>query len=120
MAKTRNEPVGDTATARRGRPRSVETTNAILESACDLMATTDLAATSIDAVARHSSVSRMTIYKWWPSREALLIDAFLNQASLMFRCPAPGKPLPAPCRCLRRSVVGEFERAKNPVAEFCA
>ena len=21
----------------------------------------------------------MTIYKWWPSREALLIDAFLHQ-----------------------------------------
>ena len=95
MAKSRNEPVGDTATARRGRPRSVETTNAILESAYTLMATTGLAATSIDAVARHSNVSKMTIYKWWPSREALLIDAFLNQASLMLPLPAPAHRQPA-------------------------
>ena len=92
MAKSRSEPVGDTATARRGRPRSVETTNAILESAYTLMATTGLAATSIDAVARHSNVSKMTIYKWWPSREALLIDAFLNQASLMLPLSGTGKP----------------------------
>ena len=56
------------------------------------MATTGLAATSIDAVARHSNVSKMTIYKWWPSREALLIDAFLNHASLMLPLPTSGTP----------------------------
>jgi AcrR family transcriptional regulator len=72
MAKGKGEPDGDTAVIRRGRPRSAETTNAILQSAYTLMATTGLAATSIDAVARHSNVSKMTIYKWWPSREALL------------------------------------------------
>ena len=82
MAKGKSEPDGDTATIRRGRPRSAETTNAILQSAYTLMATTGLAATSIDAVARDSNVSKMTIYKWWPSREALLIDAFLHHASL--------------------------------------
>ena len=85
MAKGKTEPNGDAAATRRGRPRSAETTNAILQSAYTLMATTGLAATSIDAVARDSNVSKMTIYKWWPSREALLIDAFLNQASLMLQ-----------------------------------
>lgn len=54
---------------RRGRPRSIETTNAILESAYALMATTGLAATTIDAIARRSTVSKMTVYKWWPSRK---------------------------------------------------
>ena len=57
MAKGKIEPDGDTATVRRGRPRSAETTNAILQSAYTLMATTGLAATSIDAVARDSNVS---------------------------------------------------------------
>src|ERR1700704_4657399 len=105
MPKGKTERDGDVATARRGRPRSVETTNAILESAYALMATTGLAATSIDAIARHSNVSKMTIYKWWPSREALLIDAFLNQASLMLPLSGTGKPAtglkppdPALCR----------------------
>jgi AcrR family transcriptional regulator len=92
MAKGRSEADSDTAATRRGRPRSAETTNAILQSAYTLMATTGLAATSIDAVARHSNVSKMTIYKWWPSREALLIDAFLNHASLMLPLPATGAP----------------------------
>jgi AcrR family transcriptional regulator len=72
------------APARRGRPRSAATTRAILESAYHLMATTSAAATSIEAIARHSGVSKMTIYKWWPSREALLIDAFLDRAAALF------------------------------------
>jgi AcrR family transcriptional regulator len=95
MAKGRSEADSDTAATRRGRPRSAETTNAILQSAYTLMATTGLAATSIDAVARHSNVSKMTIYKWWPSREALLIDAFLNHASLMLPLPTSGTPADA-------------------------
>jgi AcrR family transcriptional regulator len=57
------------------------------------MASEGLAATSIDAVARDSGVSKMTIYKWWPSREALLIDAFLRQASSMLPLPDKGDPL---------------------------
>ena len=80
---------------RRGRPRSVETTNAILESAYALMAATGLAATTIDAIARHSSVSKMTIYKWWPSREALLIDAFLHHAAQMLPLPPESSGTPA-------------------------
>ena len=112
LAKTRNEPVGDTATARRGRPRSVETTNAILESAYTLMATTRLAATSIDVVARHSNVSKITIYTWWPSREALLIDAFLNQASLMLPRAGTGKPA-GRFRRLRLSLVGRIRAGKE-------
>jgi len=82
MAKGKTGLDRDAATSHRGRPRSAETTNAILQSAYTLMAATGLAATSIDAVALHSNVSKMTIHKWWPSREALLIDAFLNQASI--------------------------------------
>jgi AcrR family transcriptional regulator len=78
---------------RRGRPRSAETEQAILESAYFIMAAEGLAATSIDAVARDCGVSKMTIYKWWPSREALLIDAFVRQASSMLPLPENGDVL---------------------------
>ncbi len=78
---------------RRGRPRSGETEQAILDSAYRIMASAGLAAASIDAIARDSGVSRMTIYKWWPTREALLIDAFLRQASAMLPLPDKGDPL---------------------------
>ncbi|MGY4484931.1 AcrR family transcriptional regulator [Bradyrhizobium sp. LM3.2] len=87
MAMVKGGGEGADSAPRRGRPRSIETTNAILQSAYALMATTGLAATTIDAVARRSSVSKMTIYKWWPSREALLIDAFLQHAARMLPLP---------------------------------
>ena len=82
----------DVTPVRRGRPRSVETEDAILDSAYRMMAAQGLAATTIDAIARDSGVSKMTIYKWWPSREAVLIDAFLRQASTMLPLSASGDP----------------------------
>jgi AcrR family transcriptional regulator len=64
----------------------------------------------------------MTIYKWWPSREALLIDAFLNQASLMLPLSSSGD---AATR-LRRHVVayaealvGEFGKVQLAVISEC-
>ena len=54
MAKGMIEADGDAAANRRGRPRSAETTNAILQSAYTLMATTGLAATSTNRTNRLS------------------------------------------------------------------
>ena len=95
--------------ARRGRPRSIKTTNG-------------LAATTIDAVARRSDVSKMTIYKWWPSREALLIDAFLHHAAQMLPLPASGSPA---ARAKRHAVAyaealqGEFGKVQLAVISEC-
>ena len=120
MAK--GSPEAAQSAPRRGRPRSIETTNAILLSAYTLMATTGLAATTIDAVARHSNVSKMTIYKWWPSREALLIDAFLNQAALMLPLSSAGS---AAARVKRHAVaytealLGEFGKVQLAVVSEC-
>src|SRR3954454_3244168 len=131
MAAPRNETglgmatgTGDTAATapQRGPARSVETTNAILEGAYALMATTGLAATTIDAIARHSNVSKMTIYKWWPSREALLIDAFLNQASLMLPLSGAGSPavqLRRHAAAYAEALRGEFGRVQLAVVSEC-
>jgi AcrR family transcriptional regulator len=110
------------ATGRRGRPRSTEATAAILESAYALMAETGLAAASIDAIARHSNVSKMTIYKWWPSREALLIDAFLNQASRMLPLSGTGSPaaqLRRHAAAYVEALRGEFGRVQLAVVSEC-
>jgi len=115
---------GDDGAPRRGRPRSVETTNAILESAYAMMAATGLAATTIDAVARRSSVSKMTIYKWWPSREALLIDAFLHRAAQMLPLPPVSSGTPA-ARTRRHAAAyaealqGEFGKVQLAVISEC-
>jgi AcrR family transcriptional regulator len=122
MAKGEDEEAN--SAPRRGRPRSIGTTNAILESAYALMAATGLAATSIDAVARHSSVSKMTIYKWWPSREALLIDAFLHHAAQMLPLPPASSGSPA-ARARRHAAAyaealqGEFGKVQLAVVSEC-
>src|SRR3954454_12771869 len=133
MAAPRNETglgmatgTGDTAATapQRGPARSVETTNAILEGAYALMATTGLAATTIDAVARHSDVSKMTIYKWWSSREALLIDAFLHHAAQMLPLP-PASAGSAAARARRHAAAyaealqGEFGKVQLAVISEC-
>jgi AcrR family transcriptional regulator len=109
-------------TARRGRPRSAATTAAILQSAYTLMATTGLAATTIDAIARHSNVSKMTIYKWWPSREALLIDGFLDQASRAVPLHGTGNPVTQIRRhaaTYTEALLGEFGRVQLAVISEC-
>ncbi|OKO92507.1 transcriptional regulator [Bradyrhizobium sp. NAS80.1] len=118
------EKSGGEGAPRRGRPRSIETSNAILESAYALMAATGLTTTTIDAVARHSSVSKMTIYKWWPSREALLIDAFLNHAAQMLPLPPASSGTPA-ARARRHAAAyaealqGEFGKVQLAVISEC-
>ncbi|WP_341898472.1 TetR/AcrR family transcriptional regulator, partial [Ferrovibrio terrae] len=94
--------------ARRGRPRSLETETAILEAAYRLAASQGLTATTVDAIARDSQVSKMTIYKWWPSRDALLIDAFLRQAAVMVPLPEQGDPL-----TILRDHAAAYARALN-------
>src|SRR5580658_807520 len=73
-------PVVPTApAASRGRPRSERARQAILASAAELLLARGLAAVSMDAVAERAGVSKATIYRWWPSKETLALDALYNE-----------------------------------------
>src|SRR6202048_3228202 len=63
----------------RGRPRSEEHRHAVLNAAMELMQEDDLRRASVDRISARSGVSKATIYKWWPNRTAVAIDAFLHQ-----------------------------------------
>jgi len=71
----------------RGRPRSEERRDAVLKAAMELMQEDDLRRASVDRIAQRSRVSKATIYKWWPNRTAVAIDAFLDQ--IMADAPVP-------------------------------
>ncbi len=58
-----------------GRPRSVQSQQAILDATLSLLATEGFDAMSIEAIAAHAGVGKKTIYRWWTSKEALVIDA---------------------------------------------
>jgi AcrR family transcriptional regulator len=71
-----------TTTSRRGRPRSEKATSAILEAAAELLLLRGLGAMSMDEVAKRAGVSKATIYRWWPSKELLALDALLDWAAV--------------------------------------
>lgn len=65
--------------APRGRPRSEKARRAILDAAAELLLDRGLSAVSMDAVAERAGVSKATIYRWWPSKEALALDALYTE-----------------------------------------
>jgi AcrR family transcriptional regulator len=60
---------------RRGRPRSEEARVAVLAAAGALLAEGGLPLVTIEAVSARSGVGKPTIYRYWPSRLAVAIDA---------------------------------------------
>ena len=64
---------------RPGRPRSERARLAIMEAAADLLIEGGLAAATIEAIAARAGVSKVTIYKWWPTRGAVAIDAYFHR-----------------------------------------
>lgn len=61
----------------RGRPRSEEAHRAILGAAEQLLLEHGLAGVSMDEIADSAGVSKATIYRWWPSKELLALEALL-------------------------------------------
>jgi AcrR family transcriptional regulator len=58
-----------------GRPRSMQAQQAILDATLTFLATEGFDAMSIEAIAAAAGVGKQTIYRWWASKEALVIDA---------------------------------------------
>jgi AcrR family transcriptional regulator len=73
--------------APRGRPRSQEADRAILAATVELLAERGLAAMSIEEVAARAGVGKATIYRRWPSKGLLALDAFV--ASFQEQQPLP-------------------------------
>jgi AcrR family transcriptional regulator len=67
------------AATRRGRPRSAAAQRAILAAVADLLRHRPMAQMSMDAVAARAGVSKATIYRWWPTKEALALDALCHE-----------------------------------------
>jgi AcrR family transcriptional regulator len=56
------------------RPRSAQAHRKVLEAAAELFAGRGIDATSMDAISEASGVSKATIYKHWPDKDALCLE----------------------------------------------
>ncbi|MFF3002858.1 TetR/AcrR family transcriptional regulator [Kitasatospora sp. NPDC057940] len=63
-----------------GRRRNEAAHQAILDAALQLLAESDGTPVTIDAIARTAGVGKQTVYRWWPSKGAVLLDALTDRA----------------------------------------
>ena len=104
--------------SRRGRPRSETARRAILEAASELLLEHGLGAVSMDAVAERAGASKATIYRWWPSKELLALDALFSEWE-------PERPAISEPRSLREDLLAIIEPwarklAANPYGRVIA
>jgi AcrR family transcriptional regulator len=68
----------ESSTAHRGNRhgRSEQARQAVLEAADDLLAERGFAGVTIEGIAARAGVAKQTIYRWWPSKVDVLLEAF--------------------------------------------
>lgn len=75
------------------RPRSQKKHQLILDAANELLRETGFAGVTIERLAARSGVSTATIYKHWPSKNAIVAEAFGRTATEALQIPGGGEPL---------------------------
>ena len=100
----------------RGRPRDERVRLAILDAAAELMLENGVDMVSMDAIAERAGASKATIYRWWPTKESLALDAVYRQWSA-------AEPETAPTGVLRADLIallGDWSRraASRPYARM--
>ncbi len=76
-----------------GRPRSEKTKQAILSAAYELLLENGFGAVTVEKIAERAGVSKATIYKWWPNKAAVVIDAFFDAAVVRLPIPDTGSTI---------------------------
>jgi AcrR family transcriptional regulator len=89
-----------------GRPRSESAHQAILAAAAHLVARDGYGRVTVEAIAREAGVSKQTVYRWWPTKAAIILEA-LNAAAATIAPATDTGSLSTDLRTfLRRTVAG--------------
>jgi AcrR family transcriptional regulator len=65
------------------RPRSEATRRAILDASLELIETDGYGRLTMEGIAKRAEVSKQTIYRWWPSPAAVLMEALNERAQTL-------------------------------------
>jgi AcrR family transcriptional regulator len=90
MAMIETGLASDEAPSRVGRPRSERSRAAVLRAAAELMHEVGLRAMTTEQIAGRSGASKATIYKWWPNKYAVAVEAFLSELRIESADPDTG------------------------------
>jgi len=98
-----------------GRPRSEHSRQAILRSTLKFLRQQggfpDL---SIEAVAADANVSKATVYRWWPTKAALVADAFAESSEQELQFPDTGS-VRSDMRLQMRRLIHVFQSSRGKV-----
>ena len=97
------------STPRVGRPRSeaAESHEAILDAVHEMLKEKPARELTMDAVAKRAKVGKPTLYKWWPSKAALVMAVFHERLSGRLDAP-PTSTVEAALRARVQSLIVEF------------
>ncbi|HOO81853.1 MAG TPA: TetR/AcrR family transcriptional regulator [Alphaproteobacteria bacterium] len=84
-----NAQTTPTMQARKGRPRSQKSKTAILKATNSLLLHMSVQELSIEAIAKKAKVGKTTIYRWWPNKTAVVMDALRAQPGIQSPLPTP-------------------------------
>src|SRR5579871_1658870 len=73
-----------------GRPRDEEVRKRILSSAAHLLESKAFDDITVDAIAENAGSCKATVYRWWPNKAAVLIEAFREKAARELPFPDTG------------------------------
>lgn len=115
-----------------GRPRSENARQAILRSTLKLLRKTGFEQLSIEAISADAGVGKATVYRWWPSKGALVVDAFALSTEDELHFPDSGSVyrdmalqmnrflgvLHSPRGCIVRAILGAGQSDRELLEEF--
>ncbi len=76
-----------------GRPRCEAARQSILTAAYELLREKPLPEITAAALAKRAGVSKATLYRWWPSKEAIVLDGYFDALDHHFEAPHTKDPL---------------------------
>jgi len=66
----------ETVQKRPGRPRDESARQRILDAALELLQQESFAQLTVESIAARAGVGKATVYRWWPNKAAVMIEAF--------------------------------------------
>lgn len=93
-----------------GRPRSEPARRAVLDAALRLVRRDGYPAVTIKGIAEEAGVGRQTVYRWWDSKAAILLEAIIDLAAPIAEPVQTADPV----HDLRETLRGSF--GLSPVA----
>jgi AcrR family transcriptional regulator len=74
----------------RGRPRCEDSRSRILQAGQELLEHASFAEITADAIAERAGASKATIYRWWPNKDAVLVEALREAVAQQLPFPDTG------------------------------